>query len=191
VRRLAESASWHAATRRTTPSDWPTSSGVLSGSTDGLAGVAGASAGLDFQVSESVVTGRGPTEAVVQTGILAQGVAHTTVVGSTVVDNNHTRDALAAGIALNGASDVLVAWSTVEANSCGIGAHDAGDIVARQNNVRSNALGALDRGSAIVDATNNWWGAADGPSTATGTSEYRATRSMDVHARGGQWRPRA
>lgn len=39
-----------------------------------------------------------------------------------------------------------------------------GDIGPRQNNVVGNDYGALNYGAASFDATDNWWGASDGPS---------------------------
>ena len=127
-------------------------------------GIVGEGEGLDVLVKESHVAGGRPSQTDVRNGISVHNAPRATIVGNTVAGNRYLGTTTAVGIALSDVADTLVAWNVVETNDCGIGTKRAGDVVARQNNIQSNAIGMIDRGSGAVDATNNWWGAEDGPS---------------------------
>jgi hypothetical protein len=130
----------------------------------GTCGIVGEGKGLAFQIKETLVAGGWLSQTDIRNGIIVRNAPRVTIVGNTVVGNHHVGTTIAVGIALSRVADAFVAWNDIAQNGCGIGAKRAGDIVARQNDIHSNETGILDRGSATVDATNNWWGTKDGPS---------------------------
>jgi hypothetical protein len=127
-------------------------------------GVVGDGAGLDIYVEESTVTGRDSDASVRQNGVQVSSVDRATVVGCTVSDNHHLETTQASGVNLVNASDVFLAWNTVECNDIGVAAARTDEVVVRRNNVHSNGLGVLNFDREPFDTTNNWWGADDGPS---------------------------
>ncbi|WP_338902100.1 MULTISPECIES: right-handed parallel beta-helix repeat-containing protein [Salinibaculum] len=127
-------------------------------------GIVAQGTGLDVRVTESTVTGIGPTDTNRQHGIRVSGTSRATLLGNTVADNYYRDSSIGAGILVDATRDVFVAWNDIEGNNSGIAAQKTGDIVARRNNIRPNDTGALNLGAKSFDATNNWWGSPDGPS---------------------------
>ena len=146
-------------------------------------GIVGDGDGLTIYVEETNVTGRNSTAPVRQNGVQVSDVDRATVVGCTITDNYHAETTLASGIAAIDSSDIFVAWNRIERNDVGITARETDDAVVRRNNVHTNGMGVLNLGSAAFDATNNWWGADDGPSPpsveAGGTSAAESAPTPD------------
>jgi hypothetical protein len=127
-------------------------------------GVVGDGAGLGIYVEESHVTGSDSDVPVRQNGVQVSGVDRATVVGCTISDNYHIETSLASGVAVIDSDDVFLAWNTVKHNDIGVAAAGTDEVVVRRNNIHSNGEGMLNLDKTPFDATNNWWGADDGPS---------------------------
>lgn len=103
------------------------------------------------------------------------------------VENNTVRGHDRYGIRSHDADDLLVAHNTVEENGKygisvgndnnrvianvvrdngegGLSVGSAEDAVVRQNNLVGNGIGLRNGGSDSIDASENWWGCAEGPS---------------------------
>jgi hypothetical protein len=127
-------------------------------------GIVGAGSGLTFRVTETTVAGLATTGTNRQHGIRLSSLDKATLLGNTVADNYYRHSSVSTGVLAVSVSDAFVAWNDIEGNNNGIVAQNTGDIAARRNNIRVNDTGALNLGASIFDATNNWWGAPDGPS---------------------------
>jgi hypothetical protein len=142
----------------------------------GQHGIVGHGRGNDLHVSDCVITGQGPTETHPRNGILLRDVAKATIIGNTITRNYCTGSDIATGIVSLRSVDIFAAWNVLEGNNSGFSAESSGDIVARQNNIRGNGTGVINHGARTFDATNNWWGSADGPSE----SDTWASGASDV-----------
>ena len=154
-------------------------------------GIVGDGAGLTLQVTDTTVTGRGPTDVNGQNGIQVSFGAAGVLSRNHVTDNVYTPDTnVATGVIGYEAADVALSENRLAENELGLATLGT-DAVARHNDfVNSTRAGVANYGGGSVDARRNWWGAESGPSGTSADPETGATPSGSGDAVvGARWDP--
>ncbi|GAB6860859.1 SipW-dependent-type signal peptide-containing protein [Haloplanus litoreus] len=141
-------------------------------------GIVGDGQGLTLVVTDTTVTGRGPTDVNGQNGIQVSFGAVGSLSRNVVTDNVYTPETnVATGVIGYNAADVTLSENRLSANELGFATLGT-DAVARRNDfVDSTRAGVANYGGGTVDARRNWWGAASGPSGSFTDPETGATPS--------------
>ncbi|MEM9885875.1 MAG: right-handed parallel beta-helix repeat-containing protein [Bacteroidota bacterium] len=107
----------------------------------------------------------------------ANAGATVTITGNSVSENKGTASvdgsksaAFIAGTFFGAGTDVTVTDNTITDNTCGVtigfNASDATTAIINNNDIFDNTLFGVNSTNALIDASNNWWGDASGPSGA-------------------------
>ncbi len=133
-------------------------------------------------VTNSIITGVGATPHIAPNGITIINGATASVSGSAISGNRYTgpADTYSADILLiQAGNNVTLTENDISDSDVGIDVSgNSTGIVAHKNSIHDNLAG-VDNGSAnLIDATCNWWGAADGPDgQGTGTGDTVSTQA--------------
>ncbi|MFB6108029.1 MAG: TasA family protein [Haloplanus sp.] len=138
-------------------------------------GIVGDGDGLTMVVTDTTVTGKGPTDVNGQNGIQVSFGATGYLSRNVVTDNVYVGSAVTTGVIGYNAERIVLSENRLAANELGFGSLGT-DVVARRNDFVNNTVaGVANYGGGDVDARRNWWGDASGPSDPLGGGTDPAT----------------
>ena len=135
-------------------------------------GIVVAHTGSQADIDGNTITGIGATAAIAQNGVTVIHGATATITDNAISGNDYTPpEASSAGVILFQAGDVDITGNSITANEIGlsVGASTTGPVDFNNNVVSGNGDGINNTDVLVINAENNFWGQAAGPTHSTNT----------------------